>query len=311
VARNSQFEAVGNAVRSLEEMRCRCRRADLWRGLGKNLEPAIKMRCIDRQGQMGRHRLAMIAAAHQCDGRPKGAYARDMIFPIGDLALKDGADEGIKPGTAVEGADQSLDHRFADSCAGDDLLDNQIAAGAPALRIHTRLALLGDVVVSPTCRRWRPRRLRTMRLTLWTDYALRTLIYVGTKGERLSTIAEIAESFGVSKTHLMKVVNKLGQQGYIDTVRGKGGGIRLRRPPPEIRVGAVVREMEEDLAVIGCLAESGFCRIEGCCVLRQALRQATVAFLRTLDGYTLADLLVPGPVLVRSLGLPVAVGRAE
>ena len=148
-----------------------------------------------------------------------------------------------------------------------------------------------------------------MRLTLWTDYALRTLIYVGAKGEQLSTIAEIAESFGVSKTHLMKVVNKLGQQGYIDTVRGKGGGIRLRRTPAEIRVGAVVRETEEDLAVMGCLTESGFCRIEGCCVLRRALRQATLAFLRTLDAYTLADLLAPGVVL--SLGLPVAVGRAQ
>jgi Rrf2 family transcriptional regulator, nitric oxide-sensitive transcriptional repressor len=148
-----------------------------------------------------------------------------------------------------------------------------------------------------------------MHLTLWTDYALRTLIYVGAKGDELSTIAEIAESFDISKSHLMKVVNKLGQQGYIDTVRGKGGGLRLRRPPAEIRVGTVVRETEEDLAVMGCLAESGFCRIEGCCVLRRALRQATVAFLRTLDGYTLADLLAPGAVLVRSLGLPVAMGR--
>jgi Rrf2 family transcriptional regulator, nitric oxide-sensitive transcriptional repressor len=148
-----------------------------------------------------------------------------------------------------------------------------------------------------------------MHLNLWTDYALRTLIYVGAKGEQLSTIAEIAESFDISKSHLMKVVNKLGQQGYIDTVRGKGGGVRLRRPPAEIRVGTVVRETEEDLAVMGCLAESGFCRIEGCCVLRRALRQATVAFLRTLDGYTLADLLAPGAVLVRSLGLPVAMER--
>jgi Rrf2 family transcriptional regulator, nitric oxide-sensitive transcriptional repressor len=148
-----------------------------------------------------------------------------------------------------------------------------------------------------------------MHLTLWTDYALRTLIYVGAKGEQLSTIAEIAESFDISKSHLMKVVNKLGQQGYIDTVRGKGGGVRLRRSPAEIRVGTVVRETEEDMAVMGCLAESGFCRIEGCCVLRRALRQATVAFLRTLDGYTLADLLAPGAVLVRSLGLPVATGR--
>jgi Rrf2 family transcriptional regulator, nitric oxide-sensitive transcriptional repressor len=154
-------------------------------------------------------------------------------------------------------------------------------------------------------------RRKAMRLTLWTDYALRTLIYVGAKGEELSTIAEIAKSFGISKTHLMKVVNKLGQQGYIDTVRGKGGGIRLRRPPAEICVGAVVRETEEDLAVMGCLSESGFCRIEGCCVLRRALRRATAAFLRTLDEYTLADLLAPGATLVRSLGLPVALGRAQ
>jgi Rrf2 family nitric oxide-sensitive transcriptional repressor len=149
-----------------------------------------------------------------------------------------------------------------------------------------------------------------MHLTLWTDYALRTLIYVGAKGGRLSTIAEIAESFGVSRTHLMKVVNQLGQQGYIETVRGKGGGIRLARPPAEIGVGALVRDTEQDLAVMGCLAENrgettmGFCRIEGCCVLRQALREATQAFLRTLDGYTLADLLAPGARLARSLGLP-------
>src|ERR1700680_2952842 len=105
---------------------------------------------------------------------------------------------------------------------------------------------------------------RAMRLTLGTDYALRTLIYVGAVGGRLATIAEIAASFGVSKTHLMKVVNKLGQQGYLDTIRGKGGGMKLARPAAEIRVGAIVRETEEDLAVMGCLAETGFCRIEGC-----------------------------------------------
>ena len=142
-----------------------------------------------------------------------------------------------------------------------------------------------------------------MRLTLWTDYALRTLIYVGAKDGRLSTIAEIAESFDISKTHLMKVVNRLGRQGYIDTIRGKGGGIRLVRPPQEIRVGAVVRQTEEDLAVMGCLAAAGFCRIEGCCVLRRALHEATLAFLDVLDGYTLVDLLVPGTRLAHSLGL--------
>ncbi len=154
-----------------------------------------------------------------------------------------------------------------------------------------------------------------MRLTLWTDYALRTLIYLGAGAGRLSTIAEIADSFAVSKTHLMKVVNRLGRQGYVDAVRGKGGGIRLARAPAEIGVGAVVRATEEDLAVMGCLATTGFCRIEGCCVLRRALREATLAFLQVLDGYTLADLLAPGAVLVRSLGLaaePPAVpaGRA-
>lgn len=150
-----------------------------------------------------------------------------------------------------------------------------------------------------------------MRLTLWTDYALRTLIYVGAKGGRQATIAEIARSFGISKTHLMKVVNKLGQQGHIAVVRGKGGGIRLGRAPAEIRVGTVVRETEQDLAVMGCLAEAGFCPIEQCCVLRHALREATHAFLRTLDGYTLADLLAPRVRLARSLGLAAEIGPAE
>jgi Rrf2 family nitric oxide-sensitive transcriptional repressor len=142
-----------------------------------------------------------------------------------------------------------------------------------------------------------------MRLTRWTDYALRTLIYVGVKGGRLSTIGEIAESFDISETHLMKVVNRLARQGYINTVRGKGGGIKLARSPGEIRVGSVVRDTEEDLAVMGCLAETGFCRIEECCVLRRALGEATFAFMRTLDGYTLADLLAPGVRLARSLAL--------
>jgi Rrf2 family nitric oxide-sensitive transcriptional repressor len=145
-----------------------------------------------------------------------------------------------------------------------------------------------------------------MRLTLGTDYALRTLIYLGAKGERLSTIAEIAGCFGVSKAHLMKVVNKLGQLGDVETMRGKGGGIRLARPAGEIRIGAVVRQIEEDLAVMGCLAEPGFCRIEQCCILRQALREATQAFLATLDGYSLADLLAPGRRLAASLGLAEA-----
>ncbi len=147
-----------------------------------------------------------------------------------------------------------------------------------------------------------------MRLTLWTDYALRTLIYVGAKDEQLAKIAEIAESFDISKTHLMKVVNKLAQQGYIESIRGKGGGIKLGRLPERIVIGAVVRETEDDLAVLGCLAGPGFCRIEGCCVLRGALRKATQAFLGTLDGYTLADLLAPREKLASRLGITAALG---
>jgi Rrf2 family nitric oxide-sensitive transcriptional repressor len=142
-----------------------------------------------------------------------------------------------------------------------------------------------------------------VRLTLWTDYALRALIHVGAKGDAPSTIAEIAETFDVSRAHLMKIINRLAQQGYLDTVRGRGGGIRLARPASAINVGAVVRDSEEELAVVGCLSESGFCRIEGCCVLRRALREATGAFLSVLDGYTLADLLAPGRALAASLGL--------
>jgi Rrf2 family transcriptional regulator, nitric oxide-sensitive transcriptional repressor len=142
-----------------------------------------------------------------------------------------------------------------------------------------------------------------MRLTLSTDYALRTLIYLGAARDRLATIAEIADAFDISKAHLMKVVNRLGQQGYIETVRGRGGGIRLARRPDAIGVGNVVRDAGEELAVMSCLAKSGVCRIERCCILRSALRGATEAFLAVLDDYTLADLLAPGARLWRSLGL--------
>ena len=143
-----------------------------------------------------------------------------------------------------------------------------------------------------------------MRLTLQTDYALRVLTFVGLKGNALSTIPEIVEHFRISKGHVMKVVHRLGQKGYLETTRGKRGGIGLARKPQQINVGAVVRDMEEELGVLGCLqGAEGYCRIEECCILRSALRDATNAFLATLDQYTLADLVKPRRALARLLDL--------
>jgi Rrf2 family nitric oxide-sensitive transcriptional repressor len=142
-----------------------------------------------------------------------------------------------------------------------------------------------------------------MRLTLYTDYSLRVLMFAGVKGAKLSTIGEIAEHFDVSKSHLMKVVHRLGQLGYLETVRGKKGGFRLMKRPRDINVGAVVRDIEEELGVVGCLQQSRYCRIEESCVLRRVLRDATTAFLGVLDQYTLEDLLKPGRSLAKLLGV--------
>lgn len=137
-----------------------------------------------------------------------------------------------------------------------------------------------------------------MRLTLQTDYALRVLIYAGIKAGALCTIPEIACHFDISRGHVMKVVHRLGQLGYLETIRGKGGGIRLARSAARINVGAVIRDVEQELGVLGCLQETpGYCRIEAGCVLRGALRDATTAFLATLDRLTLADLVKPRETL--------------
>jgi Rrf2 family transcriptional regulator, nitric oxide-sensitive transcriptional repressor len=133
----------------------------------------------------------------------------------------------------------------------------------------------------------------TMRLTLNTDFSLRVLMHVGICGNKLTTINDIAHSFGISKAHLMKVVNDLSQKGYLETLRGRGGGIRLMREPRHINIGQVVRDTENQLSVLGCLERKGYCPIERVCVLRSALRDATQAFLAVLDAYTLADLIKP------------------
>lgn len=140
-----------------------------------------------------------------------------------------------------------------------------------------------------------------MRLTLHTDYSLRVLMFAALKGETLSTIAEIAEHFDISRTHLMKIVNDLGRAGYLETVRGKKGGFRLAKKPIQIKIGDVIRTLEEDLAVVGSLQQSDYCAIESACILRRALHEATAAFLAVLDRYTLSDLVKPRKSLARLL----------
>jgi Rrf2 family nitric oxide-sensitive transcriptional repressor len=136
-----------------------------------------------------------------------------------------------------------------------------------------------------------------MRLTLHTDYALRVLIHVALNDGRLTTISDIAKSFGISKNHLMKVVNDLGQQGYLDTVRGRNGGLRLMRKPADIHIGQIVRDTEDELDILGCLHQTDYCRIQCVCVLRGVVREATDAFLAVFDTYTLADLIGPKAAL--------------
>lgn len=142
-----------------------------------------------------------------------------------------------------------------------------------------------------------------MRLTNFTDYTLRALIYLALTEGRLATIAEISEHYDISEAHLMKVVHHLGIAGDVETIRGKGGGLRLARGPETINVGEIVRRTEPDLALVPCFCEDGACVIEPDCVLRKALQSALAAFLAQLDGYTLADLVVPRRKLATLLGI--------
>ncbi len=154
-----------------------------------------------------------------------------------------------------------------------------------------------------------------MRLTTYTDYALRVLMHTGLHEGKLVRIAEIASSFNISRNHLTKVVHQLGARGYLETVQGRHGGIRLARAPAAISVGAVVRDFEEGFALVQCFqaGDPRPCRIESACVLRSALERSLEAFLEHLDAISLADLLKPRRKLQRLLVLPevAALGRAD
>jgi len=143
-----------------------------------------------------------------------------------------------------------------------------------------------------------------MKLTFYSDYSLRLLMYVSLKRDGLVTIQEVADAYGISKNHLMKVAFELGRKGFLETVRGRGGGLRLARPPEKIGVGEVVRAMEEDFTMVECFdPKANQCVITGPCRLRGALSRALKAYFAVLDEYTLADLAGQNPVLARVLAM--------
>ena len=131
-----------------------------------------------------------------------------------------------------------------------------------------------------------------MRLTDYTDYSLRTLMYLGTHRDNLVTIQDIADAYGISKSHLMKVVHQLGLAGLVETIRGRSGGLRLGKEPEEINIGDVVRGTEPDFMMVECFnREINECILAPSCELQDVLRRATTAYLEVLNGVTLADLL--------------------
>lgn len=145
-----------------------------------------------------------------------------------------------------------------------------------------------------------------MRLTQWTDYTLRVLMYCAAcqTREQPVTISEIAEGYGISRSHLTKIVNELAALGLLETMRGRGGGMRLARPATEIRLGEVVRRTETDFTLVECFDPSlDTCRLSPQCALKGTLGRAMDSFFSVLDGVTLADLVAPPP---RPITVPLA-----
>ncbi|WP_428624040.1 RrF2 family transcriptional regulator [Sedimenticola sp.] len=145
-----------------------------------------------------------------------------------------------------------------------------------------------------------------MRLTTFTDYTIRVLIFLALDRERLATAGELATRYGISHNHLTKVVHYLGQQGYIETLRGKGGGIRLALSPEVINIGTLIRQSEQNSNLVECFnAETSQCRISPACRLAGVLGEAQEAFFQVLEKYTLADLTSNADALDILLSDPV------
>jgi Rrf2 family nitric oxide-sensitive transcriptional repressor len=146
-----------------------------------------------------------------------------------------------------------------------------------------------------------------MRLTRYTDYALRVLLFLAARPGELRSVGEVVRAYGISQSHVTKVVNDLVNAGYLESVRGRSGGIRLARAPEDINVGAVVRHTESGFDLVDCPS----CVIAPACGLTGAFAKAVAAFLATLDGYTVADLTVRRAAIARLLDARVAEGVVE
>lgn len=135
-----------------------------------------------------------------------------------------------------------------------------------------------------------------MRLTQWTDYSLRVLMYCARNEQRdaAPTVAEIARIHDISRSHLTKIVMTLSAQGWLETTRGRGGGLRLQKPADQIVLGDVIRQTETDFDLVECFnADMNACRLDGSCRLKFTLKEALNQYLKVLDGVTLADLVKP------------------
>lgn len=140
-----------------------------------------------------------------------------------------------------------------------------------------------------------------MRLAEYTDYTLRVLMYCAAHPARLVTVSELAEQHGVSKNHLMKIVNDLARQGVLETTRGRGGGLRLLMKPSDIRVGDVVRNCETDFRLVECFDNStNVCSLTPSCRLKGVFNAALKAYFKELDAATLADITGPAPLILPS-----------
>jgi Rrf2 family nitric oxide-sensitive transcriptional repressor len=129
-----------------------------------------------------------------------------------------------------------------------------------------------------------------MRITNYTTYAIRTLMFAALNDDRLCQAQEVANAFGISKSHLVKCVHQLGQWGFLQCVRGRNGGFRLAKPPTEITIGAIVRKTEDTLELVECFnAQTNSCPLISSCLLSQALQRAAGAFIAELDSISIYD----------------------